>query len=1283
MASRRATNDEWLKSLESILGIRESAELELNTQRNKVLDGTCKWITQRKELREWIRSSQKHDDQSVFWLVGLPATGKTVLASVIIDHLQFLGEQCQYHFFLSGHQMRRTASYCLRSIALQIAQVNDDFREKLIRWNEDSGMYFNSQHQVFKVIWENLFEGILFKMKFHKPLFWVFDAIDEVDSSSLLLDHLLKIRRSLPIRILLTSRPMKIRTATYTSNIVTYFLSERDTEEDIRTYIQRFVSEALPDDNQIQKEVTQQVLQKASGCFLWVKLALDVLQSSWHTQDDIKRALTDVPHGMEQMYDHMLARIRRQSPRYQAIASRILTWAVCSWRPLTIAELEIVLHPEFTGFLSLEETVVEICAHFISVDVTKVSIIHATAHDFLLRNNIKGGTFVDSRLGHQHLAIVCLQHLCSDSWRRVLKQAEQSTEIDSISSAAPRKNGLLVAEEGHPFFGYATCYWAYHVSKSALDSQVLTDTLRVFFDKYCLTWIESIALSGNLRYLIRTAQYLKAFSKRISRKPGLGTNAYPISLKEPPENELEVHLWAIDFTRIAGKFGVNLLQKPSAIFKLIPPFCPPSSKIGEAYRNQKSVRMLVSGLSTSGWNDCLANVSVKGNETANRVLASDMYFLILVSVDGIIVVWFSETCEEVRRMHHNEYVSLIVLNDYGTLVASAGIQTYRVWDIASGEEMYRLPKWSPALTMSIAFGKIDSDLLIGLADCSITYYDLLSMQVIWSFMPEIPDRLKGCPRMMAFSPDQSKVAMAWRGNPPLLWDLSLSQNQHPEMCPILSKMDATNAICSPESIKWRDSSSLLVLCHDTRIFEWQIYDENLLGFDHVMAREMTVSQDGNFLLTSDNTGTISIWTFPRLSLIYRLINENEFVRSLAFSPDSQRFYDTRGSNCNVWEPDALVRPDERDVEDQSSVGDISAYTEAVIKEDESSKCQITALSCNGQDKYYCCGREDGAVLIHDAFEGNKVRKVYSHASTSSVILLNWSNSGKYIVSSDDSGRVIVKRLETKEVGKWAVFPVLDIRFREPVQQFHFNESEKLLLICTSSVDQVWELKRKKQLCQRQWDLRKYRRWINHPFNNELLIWIDPHTIRFFSWISLECSGLKNDAQPLVSLHSSNSPTPVSSSAPELETLVSTSPEERIVQWVALTQDKRHIIYETLPNTGHASTRSEGGLHLELISTSSLQMQYPHSTTSDCLADLEGEVKRLIGIFQDRIVFLDHNYWICSWKVDSSVGDVRRHFFLPKDWLHASTLQMALLNSMGTIFCPKYEGVAIVRNGLGL
>lgn len=99
---------------------------------------------------------------------------------------------------------------------------------------------------------------------------------------------------------------------------------------------------------------------------------------------------------------------------------------------------------------------------------------------------------------------------------------------------------------------------------------------------------------------------------------------------------------------------------------------------------------------------------------------------------------------------------------------------------------------------------------------------------------------------------------------------------------------------------------------------------------------MTVSQDGNFLLSSDNLGTISVWTFPGLNLLYRLVNDNEFVRNLAFSPNGQRFYDTRNSVCNVWEPDALVRSDEQDLEDYSSIEESSIITEPIISRDESS-----------------------------------------------------------------------------------------------------------------------------------------------------------------------------------------------------------------------------------------------------------------------------------------------------------------------------------------------------------
>lgn len=239
-----------------------------------------------------------------------------------------------------------------------------------------------------------------------------------------------------------------------------------------------------------------------------------------------------------------------------------------------------------------------------------------------------------------------------------------------------------------------------------------------------------------------------------------------------------------------------------------------------------------------------------------------------------------------------------------------------------------------------------------------------------------------------------------------------------------------------------------------------------MEFDHIKAREITISPDGNFLLSSDNIRTISVWTFPRLSLLYRLVNEHEVIRSLAFSPNGQRFYDTRNSVCNVWEPDVLVRSDEQDLEHHSSVDENSMLTEPVVSKDESSQSHITALAPENDDKYYCCGREDGTVVIYDAVKGTKLRRVYSHTSTYSVITFTWSGSGKYMVSADESGRIIAKRLETRKPGKWSIFAAFDLRVDEPVQQLLLNEAKNLLLISTPSADHLWNLRTKKKLCSR-------------------------------------------------------------------------------------------------------------------------------------------------------------------------------------------------------------------------
>lgn len=104
---------------------------------------------------------------------------------------------------------------------------------------------------------------------------------------------------------------------------------------------------------------------------------------------------------------------------------------------------------------------------------------------------------------------------------------------------------------------------------------------------------------------------------------------------------------------------------------------------------------------------------------------------------------------------------------------------------------------------------------------------------------------------------------------------------------------------------------------DTKIVEWNVKDDEQSPHDLVGARGIVSSHDGSLLLTSDVNGTLSIWTVPNYRLTYCLKYE-ELVTDMAFSPDGTQFYHIRGTFCNVWEPDALIRSQDIDQDSASS-----------------------------------------------------------------------------------------------------------------------------------------------------------------------------------------------------------------------------------------------------------------------------------------------------------------------------------------------------------------------------
>jgi WD40 repeat protein len=370
----------------------------------------------------------------------------------------------------------------------------------------------------------------------------------------------------------------------------------------------------------------------------------------------------------------------------------------------------------------------------------------------------------------------------------------------------------------------------------------------------------------------------------------------------------------------------------------------------------------------------------------------------------------------------------------------------------------------------------------------------------------------------------------------------------------------------------------------------------------------------------------------------------------------------------------LVRSDDSNREDIST-HDSTLWSVPVVSSDNNDRVQISALIGDDNDQYYCTGKDDGTVTIFEMDTAKQHRKLYTHSSSVSVIEMAWSSKQKYFASVDNSGRLIAKRLEkpANRQAKWKVFPLFDFRLGIAVTQLLFSSSEEFLLVSADSVDRVYSTKTKEKLFQVSRPDETPRRWVQHPTNPRFLIGIEGEEHALYQWSNMEkvdrdlfdrandieCLSIKDPlGNPLVRTPSRSA-----------ETL--TTPEN-----VSLLQD-RYLILEFISNRNFsARTSLAASRRIDMVDLQDAKLQ----RTS--LPSLGRVVNRLIGVTQEHLVFLDHQYWVCTWDIEGGDnGEYTKHFFLPKDWLSPGARRLITLNRYGTLLCPKNGEVAIVREGI--
>lgn len=251
----------WLSPLES--GKQQS---EIFAKRQ---DGTGEWFLISKSFQEWLKSGR-----GTLFCAGIPGSGKTVIASIVVNYLMEKCRQDRYvglGFFYFNHQSRNELNlqFLLANLLQQLCQNLDALPDSL------KDLY--GRHAFFKTrpsVQE--LEKTLISISFLKrEVYFIIDALDECDSlhRSELLPCLSRIQSEAQVCIMYTSRTCTPQDLFFFNCFTQYISAKRD---DVEIFIDSRLGRALtniPEDPRLEYDLKIKIMELVDGMYAFKSLS--------------------------------------------------------------------------------------------------------------------------------------------------------------------------------------------------------------------------------------------------------------------------------------------------------------------------------------------------------------------------------------------------------------------------------------------------------------------------------------------------------------------------------------------------------------------------------------------------------------------------------------------------------------------------------------------------------------------------------------------------------------------------------------------------------------------------------------------------------------------------------------------------------------------------------------------------------------------------------------------------------------------------------------------------